>query len=237
MALMNMKSSELSTFDPPQSADELLRRAQALEGKTLSELSTMLDIPVVENLFHNKGWMGQTLEKLLGASAGSNPEPDFPQLGIELKTIPVMPDLKPFESTYVCKVSLVNPPGLTWETSLVHRKLSHVLWVPIVKPHRKTVPAACQIGAAFLWQPNDTQQQTLRQDWEELMDMVCFGELERITAHLGTHLQIRPKGANARDLCEAYDETGGVIETMARGFYLRSEFTASLLKEHLERVN
>ena len=71
----------------PNTEAELMTRAEQLAGKTLGELATIYANQVPDNLLIEKGWVGQFCEKLLGASAGSLPEPDFPHLGIEL--IPV----------------------------------------------------------------------------------------------------------------------------------------------------
>jgi DNA mismatch repair protein MutH len=65
-----------------------------------------------------------------------------------------------------------------------------------------------------------------------LMEMVCLGEVERISAHYGTYLQIRPKAANARARTACVGTDGLAIETLPRGFYLRAMFTAGLLRRH-----
>ena len=59
--------------------------------------------------------------------------------------------------------------------------------------------------------------------------MVSLGELERITAHHGTWLQIRPKAADSRARRWGVGETGEHIRTLPRGFYLRPAFTQRIL--------
>jgi DNA mismatch repair protein MutH len=150
---------------------------------------------------------------------------------VELKTIPVSTAGEPRESTYVCTVPLVANAAPTWETSNVHRKLSRVLWVPIVT--ERTVPLGERlIGWPLLWSPSPREESALKADWEELMDMVCLGELERISAHHGTHLQIRPKAADSRARRWGVGESGEHVRTAPRGFYLRPDFTRSLLQRH-----
>ena len=53
-----------------------------------------------------KGLAGTLIERALGASAGSTAEPDFPALGIELKTIPIDAAGRICESTFVCTIAL-----------------------------------------------------------------------------------------------------------------------------------
>ncbi|MGR5543468.1 DNA mismatch repair endonuclease MutH, partial [Vibrio campbellii] len=45
-------------------------------------------------------------------------------------------------------------------------------------------------------------------------------------------LQLRPKAANGKALTEAYGSSGKIIKTRPRGFYLRTQFTASILNDH-----
>ena len=74
---------------PPSSPDNLLARCHAIAGLTLGELADMANVAIPANLQRHKGWPGMLIEKWLGASAGSKPQQDFPELGIELKTIPI----------------------------------------------------------------------------------------------------------------------------------------------------
>jgi DNA mismatch repair protein MutH len=179
-------------------------------------------------LLNAKGWIGQLIEHCLGAQAGSLPMPDFPHLGVELKTIPVNRQGKPQESTYVCVAPLTAEPGLRWETSLVWQKLQRVLWMPILAEAGLTL-AQRLIGTPLLWQPDPQQTRLLRRDWEELITLISLGRVAEITAQLGSVLQIRPKAANNRALTRGVDAQGQFDATLPRGFYLRPHFTQQLL--------
>lgn len=219
------------SYSAPHSEDELLTRARQLAGQTLQQLAKQLQQSVPANLNHNKGWIGQLLEVHLGANSKSLPQPDFPQLGIELKTIPIKADGSPKESTYVCTVPMQNTIGLDWETAWLKQKLERVLWLPIEAD--ATIPLQNRrVGQAILWSPSQSDMMTLRADWEELMDLVCLGQIEHITARHGTYLQIRPKAANSKALVYSSDELGNKIPTLPRGFYLRTRFTKHILQQH-----
>ncbi|MGL4506999.1 MAG: MutH/Sau3AI family endonuclease, partial [Aeromonas sobria] len=99
----------------PQSEQELLSRAYAMAGFTLAQLAAEAGVAVPRDLRRDKGWVGQLIELQLGASAGSRPEQDFPDLGIELKTIPIDPQGKPLETTFVCVAPLIGVSGQRWE--------------------------------------------------------------------------------------------------------------------------
>ncbi|MFQ2677086.1 DNA mismatch repair endonuclease MutH [Aeromonas caviae] len=215
----------------PQSEQELLSRAYAMAGFTLAQLAATAGIPVPRDLRRDKGWTGQLIEWQLGASAGSRPEQDFPDLGIELKTIPVDPQGRPLETTFVCVAPLIGVSGQRWEESNVRNKLSRVLWIP-VEGSRDIPVGDRRVGMPLLWSPNEEEEGLLRQDWEELMDMIVLGEVEQISARHGQVLQLRPKAANSKARTRAIGRNGQPIMTLPRGFYLKIEFTHQLLQRH-----
>ena len=202
-----------------------------MAGKTLQQIAGKLHYPAPKKLASNKGWTGEIIEQYLGANAGSSPEPDFTNIGVELKTLPIGKHGKPKESTFVCIVSLMPQENSCWENSLVKRKLSRVLWVPVEGDNTIPLPQR-RIGNAILWSPAPSQEKILRDDWEELMNMVLTGQLEQITARYGKYLQIRPKAQNARSLRKGINAEGDIVQTLPRGFYLRTSFTATILTLH-----
>lgn len=217
------------TRQRPQSIDELFDRAAALAGRTFAELASETSLKVPRDLRRDKGWVGQLLELHLGASAGSKPMQDFPELGVELKTLPVTPAGDPLETTFVCTAPLVNIQGVQWATSNVRNKLQQVLWLPI--DGRREVPLADRVvGSAFLWQPNADEEQLLRSDWEEHMDRISLGQVEDITARQGQVMQIRPKAADGSALTDAIGPDGRVIQVRPRGFYLKKDFTRRIVQ-------
>ena len=213
----------------PTSIDELFERVAALAGKRFSELAEQVGLTAPKNLRRDKGWVGQLLELHLGATAGSKPTQDFPELGVELKTLPVTPEGEPLETTFVCSAPLTNIEGVQWATSNVRNKLQHVLWLPI--DGRRDVPVPERVvGSAFLWAPNKEEERLLRTDWEEHMDRIALGQVESITARQGDVMQIRPKAADGSVLTDAIGPEGTIIKVRPRGFYLKKDFTRQILQ-------
>lgn len=216
-------------FTPPKTQEELMSRCQALSGKTLGQLAKELQLTVPENLQRHKGWVGMLLESYLGANAGNQAEPDFIDLGIEMKTLPINALGRPKESTYVCTVSLEQSGELRWEDSWIRRKLAHVLWVPVEA--EPSIPLAERfVGNAWLWRPTLEQDTILEHDWNELMDRIVLGEQSEITAKEGEYLQIRPKAANSKVLTTGISARGEREAINPKGFYLRPTFTRKLLE-------
>ncbi len=216
---------------PPTSEHELLQRAHALAGLTLTQLAALHNQCLPADLRNAKGWFGQLVELQLGATAASLPQPDFQQISVELKTLPINRHGETKETTYVCSVPLDGDAAMYWEESWVCKKLQRVLWLPIEADPQIAI-AQRRIGTAILWSPSTQDTAILKQDWEEIMELISTGRIDQISAHIGTYLQVRPKAANSKALRRSHDEDGEAIQTLPRGFYLRTQFTQKILKTH-----
>ncbi len=215
---------------PPRSSSELLERAVALSGRTLGWIAERHVAGVPLDLRRNKGWPGQLLEVALGATASSRPVPDFPHLGIELKTVPVAPTGRPTEGTYVCRASFSLTDLGRWESSWVRHKLQHVLWVPLLG---EGPVADRRVGSPVLWSPSAEEEALLREDWEAFAHLIALGELWQITGRMGKVLQIRPKAQNRHSVRWALDDRADWVQALPRGYYLRARFTATILAREL----
>ena len=213
----------------PTSEEELLERADQLAGRTLGEIARAIDEEVPPSLRRDKGWVGRLLEKCLGADAGNRAAPDFVELDVELKSLPVDATGKPLETTYVTTVELTDFDGLEFENSTLAHKLRRVLWTPIHAepdlPHR-------MVGTSVLWSPDDHELEQIRRDWEWHIRTIRDGYVDNIEGSDGEVLQIRPKAANSDAKTWGLDPYGEAIMTMPRGFYLRPVFTEYLLQKH-----
>lgn len=217
--------------------NQILAQAKSLRGYTLQQLTEYLNLQTPKSLVHAKGLTGQIIELLLGATAKSEPIPDFPELNLELKTIPIDLTGSPLETTYVCSAPLL--PKLDklkdnkldyydFKASVVYKKLMHVLWLPIIclEKSQRT------IGNAFLWRPNAAELKLLETDWLELTSMMYMGDLDKLSSHYGQVLQIRPKAADSSVLTTGIGITGERVATLPRGFYLRTTFTRNILNQN-----
>lgn len=204
-------------MEPGRDEAELLSRALALRGR-----------PVAAPGLRGKGKIGALVERALGATGGSAATWDFPDLRVELKTIPVDARTgRPRESTFVCAVSLADADRAEWAASWVRSKLSRVLWVPVIVD----ADGAGVIGEARLWSPTPEQDRVLAGDFEEIMGRVGVGDIEGVTARLGRWLQLRPKAAHGRVRTLVPAADGETVATVPRGFYLRALFTAAILRD------
>ncbi len=215
----------------PESESELLRRARSFAGRSIGDVARTFELEVPSSLVRAKGFVGRLVETALGAEASTRPLPDFEELGVEVKTIPIDRRGLPLESTYVSRVSLAPSRDLVWNTSSLKAKLTRVLWVPVEGERTKRISAR-RFGTALLWSPSPDEEELLRADYEELVQLIALGFVDSITAHRGKILQIRPKAATSAARAPGVDDEGGKRLTLPRGFYLRSKFTASILERY-----
>ncbi len=216
----------------PETLDELRARAERLAGRTLGDVARTSGVEPPVDLRRHKGWVGQLLESVLGATAASRAEPDFPGLGVELKSLPVDVRGRPLESTFVCSIELSQIADSEWSCSRLLSKLSHVLWIPVEGSRHLSV-AERRIGSPIFWQPSDEEMGQLRSDWERLSLLIAQGRTEEITAHLGEVLQVRPKAAKGSSRRRTTDEDGALYDEQPKGFYLRSTFTRAIVARAL----
>jgi DNA mismatch repair protein MutH len=216
---------------PDDALDALLRHARALVGVELGELADALGLPVPSGLVRTKGWSGTLIEQELGAAVGGARGPDFAALGVELKTVPVDADLVPIESTAVCQIDPIAIAAESWDTSYARAKLARVLFVALEVPPGARSVGERRVAAVRLWSPSADEDRVLRADFELFVrEYYRKGRARELTGHLGSALQVRPKGANAADTRDGYDEAGNATRVGKHGFYLRPAFVAAILR-------
>lgn len=221
-------SDSLVKISPPGDRGELLARAADLAGLRVDEVASRLGIVFPDDPRRTKGAVGELVEAALGASAGNLDLPDFPELGVELKTIPLDAAGRVSESTFVCSIDLDAAGDEIWEESRVWRKLRRVLWVPI-EAAGATPLGQRRLGRAIYWEPSGGEARRLKADWTFLIGQIAIGGVEELDASLGEVLQVRPKAPNAAARTSAPGPDGGAIWTGPRGFYLRARFTEAVL--------
>lgn len=222
----------------PLDEGDLLRRARDLEGVTLGEIARTLGVELSRAGLRSKGKAGELIERALGARGGAGAKVDFPELGVELKTIPTGATGRPRESTFVCTFPLADADRATWSSSWVKRKLACVLWVPLAFPaaegpadEGEARAASPRVGRVVLWRPTPPQEAVLAADFEEIVGLVGAGRVDELTARAGRWLQVRPKAAHGRARTLAFGPESEPTVALPRGFYLRARFTGAILAD------
>ncbi len=198
-------------------------RAAALLHRPVGEVAAALGVHVPKDLRRQKGLIGHIAELALGSDPKAGDGPDFPDLGIELKTVPVDPAGVPVASTFVCSIQMSQADREVWESSRLRRRLLQVLWLPV---YTAATPAERRFGAARLWRATPDELALLAADWEDLIGAIGAGRPP--DGHAGHLLQVRPKAATReqRSLAPAND---GVAMALPLGFYLRRQAVLAIL--------
>jgi len=212
---------------PPASRGELVLRAQRFAGRTLADLARDLEVTLEADTLRTKGKFGTLLERALGAT-GAGQRHDFPELEVELKTIPIGPRGL-LESTYVCRMQLSDVEHAAWPTSWARAKLACVLWIPIRADDADW--RRRKIGRPLLWSPTEEQEGVLAHDFDEIAGALGAGHVEDVTARVGRWLQLRPKAAHGRVRTTTRGVDGEIVSTVPKGLYLRTRFTAGILQD------
>ena len=168
--------SSLLKSKPPQTEAELIERCLSITGLSFTQLSMGLDLLIPIDPNQRKGWVGQAIELALGTNASNKSLPDFKDLGIELKTLPIGKSGRPTESTFITSIPLLTIHQQQWNTSQCYAKLKRVLWVPIEGDTDIPYPQR-RIGQGFLWSPDAVQERILEADWNYLTSQISTGNL------------------------------------------------------------
>jgi DNA mismatch repair protein MutH len=211
---------------PPESLDALRARANTLVGRRLVEIAWALGGNLEDNALRTKGKAGAVIEAALGAS-GKGKVHDFPELQVELKTIPLTAAGLPKESTYVCTLKLEEAASLDWHSSWAKQKLSRILWVATDGHHLPLEDRT--VRECLFYQCPKEDEARLQSDFEQIVGLISTGRMEEVTSHLGTCMQLRPKARDGAKTKAVRNEDGDMFLTTPKGFYLRPTFTAEIL--------
>ncbi|QJC29259.1 MutH/Sau3AI family endonuclease [Enterobacteriaceae endosymbiont of Plateumaris rustica] len=209
----------------------LFLRASLIIGHSLNDIAKWLNynnIPL--NLNKDKGWIGKLIELcLLGIQQKNIFNQDIPQIGIEIKTIPIDEKGNTINNTFICSFPLINKNILIWKKSKLYNKLSKILWIPIITKSKNTPIGMRIIGNPIIWTPSKRDYKKIYNDWIELMKLLISGNIDYINHYNGTILLVKTK-SNKNKLIEIINQDNKIILTTPRAFYLKKKFTKTLLK-------
>ena len=208
----------------------LCKKAQSFQGYKLADLANLYNVEKPEHNNTAKGWAGQLIEQLFGIKNNSFAMPDFPELGVELKTIPVNVDYRPYETTYVTTVPLLPNDMTSFEQSILWSKIRHILWIPLVSETRSEKVQNRVIGRPIIWQPSLQDKKIIEQDYYEIMEYIISGEIDKLTSQIGEYLHVRPKALDSSKKTYSIDQDGNKMITSPKGFYLRKTLTSKIMQ-------
>ena len=218
-------------FEDPIDVFELQERLDLIVGRTIAELAILAKVPIPKHNKSAKGLAGQLVEIFLGAHAGNLAKPDFPHLGIELKTVPINFKCSPIASTYVCMANLHPRRFVPFKESTLYHKIRSLLLVFLLTTTSMPIWERVVAGYCF-YEPEPHIMQQIEVDYNEFQELILLGNTSKIDGSYGNILQMLPKGANANDTVLVRNEESETIATMSRGYYLRNSFTKNVIQRY-----
>ena len=219
-------------FAPPKDLTTLLERLDLIVGRSLQELATLAKVHIPENNLNGKGFCGQLLEIFLGANAHNLSQPDFLNLQIELKTLPVNSDLSPQESTFICSADINPERYIPFEHSALYHKIKNILFVLLLAPKGLPIKDRRIIGY-FFYQPDQNELDQIATDYNEFCELIFSSNARSINGSLGNIIQMRPKAAHSNVFTPIRDSQGQTTYAGPKGYYLRASYTKKLIAHAL----
>lgn len=206
--------------------------SRKLVGKTLREV---IGFKITDKIFRGKGSFGQLVEKYyFGYEPNSNPGPDFPEAGVELKTSPVILDkkgsLKPKERLVFNIINYMEIHKETWGTSSFLKKNSLLLLIFYLFEKDK-IDIDYQIKIARLWSFPEKDLKIMREDWEKIVNKIRAGKAHEISEGDTIFLGACTKGQNRNTVREqpyCYEPA------VQRALALKQSYLRFIIKQSLE---
>lgn len=207
------------------------------KGKTIGQIKDELSI---ERNKMVKGASGLIVENLLGIKNNNRDEADIPEIGCEIKILPLQKNrngiIKAKEPTAIQMINYIEVAKETWETAKLRRKITLTFWIVyLAKNNGVTLNQNDYVIVDyFLDHPNDIQNCVFKKDWENIQEYIKSGRADLLSCSMGVYIEPKTKGANNQDKTDAPDGKGGIIKARRRAFYYKKNYTNTAIIPNLD---
>lgn len=217
----------MSKFDD-KSIESILEHAKKLKGKTLRQAC---EDEIQEHGYSGKGNFGQLLEKYyFGYEPNSTAEPDFIEVGVELKSSPLK-KLKngQFRSKERLVLNIINYFDAIkedFENSSFWRKNAHLLLVFYL--HKKGIESIDYlIKLVDEWKFPDEDLKIIRHDWELINNKIKSGRAHELSEGDTFYLGACTKGSTA--LKSLRDQPNSKVKAKQRAYSLKQGYVNNII--------
>ncbi len=205
--------------------NSILNYAKKLIGKNLSSVLKK----EIENTHKEyqkvKGKFGQYIEKFyFGFENNSEKEPDFKEVGLELKTTPLKRTSKGLLPKERLVLNIINYEEIVreeWETSSFLKKNSLLLLIFYLYEKDKSF-LEFLIKYVSIWRLKDKDFEIIRQDWEKIVKKIQEGKAHELSEGDTFYLSACRKGiGNGKDLRV---QPNSIIKAPQRAFSLKQKY-------------
>ena len=217
----------------PGDKDSIVRYAKRLEGHSLREMTqqnTEMDAPKAGN----KGGLGQAVEYYyFQYEPNSNQEPDFPEVGMELKTTPIKRNKnKTISAKERLVITMINYCDIVkeeWKTSTCREKLDNVLLISYLHEPEKSI-FDYEIEFVDIQDFPEGDMAVIRDDWHAIVDKIRAGKAHELSGGDTHYLEACTKGSSSAQLQQQpYSE----VKAKTRAFALKSSYMTAFYRNNL----
>jgi DNA mismatch repair protein MutH len=170
------------------------RLRSVLPGKNLFDLATQYSVTIRKEGRLNKGWVGQTIERVANLTAGNSQRRDGADF--ELKSTSLVPSDTGWKPKETIRITQLSPASLLqeeFEASALWEKLSSLIFVGC---HHES-STSCKVISVSTIDLTDSDLKTeIRTFWEEVKLSLCLGEFPDLPnlGSYGNYIQLRGTG-------------------------------------------
>lgn len=198
-----------------------------LPGKNLYDLAKTHQITVKKNGKINKGWVGQTLEKVASLETSNAQKKDGEDF--ELKSTSLLFKDNAWVPKETIKVTMLNPVDMleeTFYTSALWNKLTRLIFVGL---HHESDVLCTAVTVRALNLTDSELLNPVKEFWEDIQHILISGELPLYhdVGRADDFIQLRPTGDGKHySTCPITGE-----KFPARAFYVTKRFISKILFE------
>ena len=221
--------------------ESILDYAGKLSGKTLREalgeihLDTKFDDGILGDL-HYKGYFGQILERGYFLIENNNlPEPDFIDVGIELKSAPLknIPG-KGLVSKERMVLGIIDYNEVPRQRFAIFSKKNSRILIVFFEWIKDQPILEYRIRKVVDWTPTPEELRVIKEDWETIEKFIMKGEAHLLSERHTKFLAACRKGTGGEE--DLRDQPFSDIKAKQRALSFKSSFVNSIYHNH-EDVN
>jgi DNA mismatch repair protein MutH len=224
--------SEIKKYDyDSKDLDSIQGYAKKLINHTLREITNSPLDAENHSATKVKGKFGQYLEKhYFGFDNNSDSEPDFKEVGLELKSTPLKKlkngEYSPKERLVLNIINYETIVSENWEESHFLSK-NHLLLLVLYLYETEKVFLDYLVKYVALWKIQGEEREIIRQDWEKIVNKVRAGKAHELSEGDTFYLGACRKGH--KEAPRKY--SSGEIPAKQRAFSFKLKFMKSILKK------
>lgn len=221
----------------PRDKQSIIEYASLLMGSTLRE---HVDVDSIPSTKKRRGIFGNAVEKYYFMyDLNSDSNPDFNEVGMELKTTPLIRRKKgqysAKERLVITNINYMNVVNEQFETSALLHKASDILLISYLYEKEKD-PLDYIIEVVAEWGLPEEDLDVIKRDWETVVDKVRQGKAHEISGSDTLYLEACTKAA---DSSVRRSQPFSDIPAKPRAWALKASYMTAVqnkLRDNLQRI-